>query len=228
MNTQKTGEFIKALRKENNMTQLQLAEKLNCTDKAVSRWETGKGLPDADMLLLLSDTFSVSINEILLGERYSFNIMDNETPITETEGQKIEEIISVTDKTIVNIIKDKEEKIDSANQSAVMLAVVCCIQALFFFVIPDIIMTIKPNAEPVLFLIYASLLNFIFAGLIKDKSKWLFPIFTVVCMLAPLVTENSEGFLNLWFAAIFGVASAGIMAIVSGARYVIQKIISSR
>ena len=41
MDKQKTGEFIRSLRKENDITQLELAQKLSCTDKAISRWETG-------------------------------------------------------------------------------------------------------------------------------------------------------------------------------------------
>lgn len=225
MNTQKTGEFIKTLRKENNMTQLELAQKLNCTDKAISRWETGKGLPDADMLLSLSDVFSVSINEILLGERFDFFAADKKLMSSTQESQKIDEIISSTDETIVDILKDKENEINKINISVVLLIIACCIQVLIFFVIPDIIMQIKPTAEPVLFLIYASLLNFTFAGLIKDKSKWLFPIFTAVCLLAPLVTENSEGFLNFWFAAIFGAASAVVMAIITGVRFITQKFV---
>ena len=223
MNTQKTGEFIKTLRKENNMTQLELAKKLNCTDKAISRWETGKGLPDADMLLSLSAIFDISINEILLGEKFSFHVTDNKVPSSTDDNQKIEEIISSTDETIVDILKDKEKEIDKMNSSVVWLVFVCCIQVLIFFVIPGIIMTIKPTAEPVLFLIYASLLNFTFAGLIKDKSKWLFPIFTAVCLLAPLVTESSEGFLNFWFAALFGVASTAIMAITTGVKFIIKR-----
>lgn len=225
MNTQKTGEFIKTLRKENNMTQLELAQKLNCTDKAISRWETGKGLPDADMLLSLSDVFSVSINEILLGERFDFFAADKKLMSSTQESQKIDEIISSTDETIVDILKEKENEINKINISVVLLIIACCIQVLIFFVIPDIIMQIKPTAEPVLFLIYASLLNFTFAGLIKDKSKWLFPIFTAVCLLAPLVTENSEGFLNFWFAAIFGAASAVVMAIITGVRFITQKFV---
>ena len=92
MNIQKTGEFIKALRKEKNLTQLELAEKLNCTDKAVSRWETGKGLPDADMLLSLSTVFNVSINEILLGEKFVFSDTDNDS-IPKENNEQIEEII---------------------------------------------------------------------------------------------------------------------------------------
>lgn len=223
MNIQKTGEFIKALRKENNMTQLELANKLECTDKAISRWETGKGLPDADMLLSLSAVFGISINEILLGEKFSFSVTDNKVPSSTEDNQKIEEIISSTDENIVDILKEKEKEIIKINNSVIMLIVACCIQVLIFFVIPNIITLIKPTAEPVLFLIYASLLNFTFAGLIKDKSRWLFPLFTAVCLLAPLVTESSEGFLNFWFAVIFGVASAVVMAIITGARSIIKK-----
>lgn len=228
MNTQKTGEFIKALRKENNTTQLELANKLNCTDKAISRWETGKGLPDADMLLSLSATFGVSINEILLGERFSFSVANNQNTSFAENNQSVEEIISSTDENIVEILKEKEKEITKINISVIHLIAACCIQVLIFFVIPDIIMLIKPTAEPVLFLIYASLLNFTFAGLMKDKSKWLFPIFTAVCLLAPLVTESSEGFLNLWFASIFGIASAVVMAIITGVRYLLKQAFKRR
>ena len=103
MNTQKTGEFIKLLRKENNMTQLELSQKLNCTDKAVSRWETGKGLPDADTLLSLSDVFGVSINEILLGERYNLVSADNNQSDIAEKTPTIEEIISTCPSSSVPI-----------------------------------------------------------------------------------------------------------------------------
>lgn len=228
MNTKKTGEFIKSLRKENNMTQLELANELNCTDKAVSRWETGKGLPDADMLLSLSAIFGISINEILLGEKISFSVNDNKELSLIEENQKIEEIISSTDETIVDILKDKEKEINKINISVILLIFVCCIQVLIFFVIPDIIMLIKPTAEPVSFLIYTSLLNFTFAGFIKDKCRWLFPLFTAVCLLAPLTNESSEGFLNFWFAALFGLASAIVLAIISGVRFIIKKLSVSK
>ncbi len=69
MDSKKTGEFISKLRKEKNMTQKELAERINVSDKTISKWETGKGLPDVDSLLALSREFSVSINELLGGER---------------------------------------------------------------------------------------------------------------------------------------------------------------
>lgn len=63
------GKFIAALRKEAGLTQEQLAEKLGITNKTVSRWETGTYLPSADMLLAMSELFSVTINELLSGRR---------------------------------------------------------------------------------------------------------------------------------------------------------------
>lgn len=58
MDAESIGKFIGSLRKEQNLTQKELAEKLNVTDKAVSRWETGKGIPDVSSLLDLSSFFS--------------------------------------------------------------------------------------------------------------------------------------------------------------------------
>ena len=56
MNAEKTGEFIRNLRKEKNITQQELAEMLNVSDKAVSRWETGRGFPDIGNLEAVSYT----------------------------------------------------------------------------------------------------------------------------------------------------------------------------
>ena len=68
MSPQETGRFIAKLRKEAGITQQELAEKLNVTAKAVSRWETGKGYPDVTILPELSSVFEVSVNELLNGE----------------------------------------------------------------------------------------------------------------------------------------------------------------
>ena len=68
MDLNQTGLFISALRKQNNMTQKELAEKIDVTDKAVSRWETGKGFPDVSLLQPLAKTLGVSISEIVMGE----------------------------------------------------------------------------------------------------------------------------------------------------------------
>ncbi len=69
MNMELIGIFISQLRKEKNLSQEKLGDILGVTNKTISRWETGKYLPPADMLLVMSELFGVSINEILSGRR---------------------------------------------------------------------------------------------------------------------------------------------------------------
>lgn len=69
MNLNEIGKFIAQLRKETGLTQEQLGEKTGVTNKTVSRWETGTYLPPADALLIMSELFGVSVNELLSGRR---------------------------------------------------------------------------------------------------------------------------------------------------------------
>ena len=71
MNQYVTGAAIRELRLQKNMTQLQLAEKLNVSDKAVSKWETGKGYPDITLLESIADVFGISVTELISGNRVS-------------------------------------------------------------------------------------------------------------------------------------------------------------
>ena len=73
MEKEKTGQLISELRKEKGLTQKQLADALNVTDKAVSKWERGLSFPDISMLEPLSDLLGVTIMEILAGERSGGN-----------------------------------------------------------------------------------------------------------------------------------------------------------
>lgn len=68
MDTTKIGELICALRKEKGLTQVQLAERLNVSDKAVSKWERGLGCPDVSLLARLSQVFAVDLEKLLAGE----------------------------------------------------------------------------------------------------------------------------------------------------------------
>lgn len=69
MNQQKTGAFLKSLRKEKGLTQEQLAERFSVSSRTISRWETGNNMPDISMLVDLSDFYGVDVREILDGER---------------------------------------------------------------------------------------------------------------------------------------------------------------
>ena len=68
MDQVKIGKFIAERRKNVNLTQAQLAEKLNITDRAVSKWETGKSMPDSSIMLELCDVLEITVNDLLCGE----------------------------------------------------------------------------------------------------------------------------------------------------------------
>ena len=69
MNQTEIGKFIAKCRKEKKLTQAQLAEKLNITDRAVSKWETGKSMPDSSIMLELCKILEITVNELLSGEK---------------------------------------------------------------------------------------------------------------------------------------------------------------
>ena len=88
----KIGKFIATQRKLNGLTQLQLAEKLNITDRAVSKWERGKSLPDASVMLALCKELNITVNDLLSGEVIS---MENYNKDLESK--------------LVELVKQKEE-----------------------------------------------------------------------------------------------------------------------
>ncbi len=69
MNQEAMGEFIAECRKKKKLTQMQLAEKLNITNRAVSKWENAKSCPDVSIMLELCDILGITVNELLSGER---------------------------------------------------------------------------------------------------------------------------------------------------------------
>ena len=94
MDLAKMGAFLKELRKERNITQEELAEKMGVSRRTVSRWETGMNMPDMDILIDISDFYGTDLREILDGERKTDH-MDKEMKETvlkvseyESEGKK--------------------------------------------------------------------------------------------------------------------------------------------
>lgn len=69
MNQQKIGNFIQERRKEKQLTQIELAEKLGVSNRTISKWENGHGLPDYSMFQDLCNELDISINELLSGEK---------------------------------------------------------------------------------------------------------------------------------------------------------------
>ena len=77
MNQEKIGKFITTCRKEKNLTQEELAEKLNVSNKSVSRWENGKNMPDYSVLNDLCNILDININELLSGEKDNKETIEN-------------------------------------------------------------------------------------------------------------------------------------------------------
>ena len=77
----KIGTFLRQLRKENGLTQEQLAEKLGVTNRSVSRWENGVNMPDFDLVIEIADLFDITIDEFLYGER-KIDMIDKNTEET--------------------------------------------------------------------------------------------------------------------------------------------------
>lgn len=168
MNAEKIGAFIKALRKEKNLTQKELAEILNCTDKAISRWETGRGIPEISFLIPISKALGISVNELLMGERFP------EDEIKEKTEQLIVETITHTDKKIGGLKK-------------MICALFCLVLFILFYITP---LTAGPtDVMGVVFLIFiGTMLDSLIMGLtsLKIKTKLLFT-FVVVLMFVPSV-----------------------------------------
>lgn len=212
MDIEKTGGFIRTLRTEKNMTQKDLAEKLGCTDKAISRWETGKGLPDASLLLPLSDLLGISVNELLNGERFLIADLDkSEKENKEEDTMSVPELITKADETIVEIIKDKDTEIKKLNKTTVVFFVLCFLQTVIFFGLPQIIGMIFPTFEPVVLLVYATVAIAVLVGLLNSKIKWLYPIFTAALLLFAAPFAGSDDWLYGVLALYF---LAGTLAIV--------------
>ena len=108
----KIGRFIAERRKKANLTQAQLAEKLGITDRAVSKWETGRSLPDASLMLDLCGLLGINVNDLLSGEVVT----------VENYDEKIE-------KTIIELAKEKER----ADKRLLTLEIVLGLTATLFF-----------------------------------------------------------------------------------------------
>lgn len=103
MDAAKCGAFIAKLRSERGMTQKELSEALNVSDKAISRWETGKGYPDVSSLMALSEFFAVSVNELLSGKRID-----------------IEKLPTTADENVLEVIR-KNERINKKQKKQVAI-----------------------------------------------------------------------------------------------------------
>ena len=99
MNQIKIGRFIAECRKKANLTQMQLAEKLGITDKAISKWERGLAMPDTSIMLELCDILCIGVNELLKGEKIN---MENNDQTNEQLLLEMAKELEKKNKTIWN------------------------------------------------------------------------------------------------------------------------------
>ena len=116
----KIGRFIAAMRKEQSLTQRQLAELLQISDKTVSKWECGNGMPEVGTMLPLCEILHINVNELLTGERLDAGYQE-----------KAEE-------NLVGLVQEKEgEIVRGRKKTLVMAAASVCAAAMWFFLFAD-------------------------------------------------------------------------------------------
>ena len=123
MNQIKTGKFIQKMRKEAGLTQRELAQKLGVSDKTVSKWETGNGLPDAGNMLPLCEVLGISVNELLSAERLDCDVY-----------------VSRAEENMINLIKEREEAKKKLILSFIIggITVISGVGFLLFALLPEI------------------------------------------------------------------------------------------
>lgn len=126
MDQVKIGRFIAECRKKNNLTQMQLAEKLNITDRAVSKWENGRSLPDSSIMLALCAELKITVNDLLSGEVVSVN----------NYNEKLE-------KNLLEMVKQKQE----ADKRMLNLEIVIGILSCIILFVPIFIAAFVPMEE---------------------------------------------------------------------------------
>ena len=110
MDQVKIGKFIADCRKRKDLTQMQLAEKLNITDRAISKWETGKGMPDSSIMLELCNELEISVNELLSGEMIN-----------------VKEFNKKANENLIKLQKQKESAVSAARWTHVFITVILLI-----------------------------------------------------------------------------------------------------
>ena len=106
----KIGKFIKECRNKNNLTQNELAEKLGVTDRAVSKWENGRAMPDSSLMLDLCKELKITVNDLLSGEVVSVNNYNENS-----------------EKIILEMVKEKEKNDKLLLRCEILMGVVCII-----------------------------------------------------------------------------------------------------
>lgn len=160
MNQEKIGKFILKLRREKNMTQQELADRIGVTDRAISKWENGRGLPDLSLMIPLCKELGITINELISGEQ-----IEKEDYQSKLE-ENIFKTIDYTNRKFAN--KNKMFKI----AIGIMIILITIIGLMFFVDVNRM-----NNNEPVVFSTwgfkYAPLVDFHEEKIISEVENYL-------------------------------------------------------
>lgn len=118
----KIGKFIAERRKDRGLTQVQLAEKMNVSDRAVSKWETGKSMPDSAIMLALCDVLGISVNDLLCGEVVTMEHYNKEI-----------------EKKLVEMVREKEESDRRLLCMEIVTGIMCLVPLIASIVIVNVI-----------------------------------------------------------------------------------------
>ncbi len=110
MDQVKIGKFISKRRKELKITQTQLADRLNITDRAVSKWERGRAMPDSSIMLKLCEILNITVNDLLSGEKVSLDKYNEEL-----------------ESNLIKMVKDKEKTDKTLLCMEIVVGVLCLI-----------------------------------------------------------------------------------------------------
>lgn len=114
MNQEKIGKFIASVRKEKNITQNELAEKLGVSDRTIGNWENGRNMPDVSLFKPLCENLDITLNDLLSGEKVSDNCYH----------ERLEE-------NIINAIDYSNKKIEKNNNTIAFIFIILCILSSF-------------------------------------------------------------------------------------------------
>ena len=210
MDQEKIGSFIAESRKAKGFTQIEFAEKLGVSNKSVSRWETGKNMPDVSLFLPICDALDISVNELLIGER-----------IATQENKKADEIF-------VETIQASNKKLKSAQIVIYILAVL--VNALFMIGVPLSATPSDAMAVPLLAIIGGTI-SAVLLLCINIKPMWLFifiPISAIELLVGGMIYCGDLFDYGLPYATILAFIQLAIILLTLIIRTIIRKLIKTK
>ena len=151
MDMDKIGKFIANKRKEKGLTQIELADKLNITDRAVSKWECGKSLPDSSIMLELCKILDITVNELLSGEE-----------------QEMQDYNKQVELKLVELVRQKEEADKRLLNVEIVLMI---ISILFLFAAVAVFAFVELPSWAKILILVGGFVQLIIAGLISLRIE---------------------------------------------------------